>query len=61
MTTLTEDKHRNPIRWLAMDWIVLTVGVVMLSSAILGTVLNIAPQTTQNDAPAAAPGDIAPL
>lgn len=52
MTSLSEKQYRNTINWLAMDWIVLTIGIVMLSVAILGTILDIGPTTANNDTPA---------
>lgn len=55
MTSLSEKQYRNTINWFAMDWIVLTTGIMMLSVAILGTILDINPTTAKTGAPTDAP------
>jgi len=61
MTQTTPQKMRQSTNWLALDWIVLTTGVLMLAIAVMGTVANAVQASAEKERPHLTAPDFMPI
>lgn len=54
-------KIRQTTNWLALDWIVLTTGVLMLAIAVMGTVANAVQAAAEKETPRQTAADFTPI